>query len=52
MDQMVYEILEDFWRDYLTQAKQVYQGLTCDGFDDDDDDEISLANFLSDFVVI
>ena len=31
--------LEDFWRDYLTNPKQVYQNLTCDGWDDDDDDD-------------
>jgi hypothetical protein len=37
--------LEDFWRDYLTKLKQVYQGLTCDELDDvDDNNKISSAN--------
>ena len=33
--------LEDFLRDYLTKPKQVYIGLTCDGWNGDDNDKIS-----------
>jgi len=40
---MEYEDLENVGRDYLTRPKQVCQSLTYDGFDDDDDDEISHA---------
>jgi hypothetical protein len=44
MDQLDEDDLEDFWRDYLTKPKQVYQDLTCDGWaDEDDDDKISRA---------